>query len=547
MNLSDPRQPGVISYIRFSSPAQRKGDSQTRQLQYAGEYAAKAGLPVLEPFGDLSISGFRGRHRMKGDLARFLAMVKSGEIPRGSHLVLESLDRLTRESEMRSINLLSGIVLEGIRVVTTLDDAVYDENATSMDIMRAVLVAGRAADESRTKSKRVAHAHANSKRRAREEGRVWHKGGPSWLTPVLDADRKIIKFEADDADPKVIVVRRIFVLLDQGMGTDKVAQLFNAELVPTFKHATKWGHSAILGIAKSRTVLGEYQPMYWHGSADRSARRTPHGEPIPNYYPAIIDPALFHRVQSRIAARRTKANNGGGQKGKAFTNLIIGLGVCASCGGRMGYSAPGVPAGRTWKKASVLTCSNRVAGCDHRTRHPYAPIEAAILSSISELDLTGEAARSPAAIELDLLQARLSGVAGKLSNLADSEAVGSRTIAGKIAALEAEEDILGDQIKALTAKARESGAERPVADHQEAVRRLHAELAGLEGDSLYARRAALSQSLRGVIDRVVFDASNAPVVLMMGGKKSYRLGEKVLSVTRDGFWNGKGPPVAAVA
>jgi DNA invertase Pin-like site-specific DNA recombinase len=85
----------AYSYLRLSSDAQRKGDGERRQLEETQAYCVEKGLHLDATLRDIGVSGFSGANRERGALRRFLDMVRSGRVPRGSHLIVESLDRLS--------------------------------------------------------------------------------------------------------------------------------------------------------------------------------------------------------------------------------------------------------------------------------------------------------------------------------------------------------------------------------------------------------------------------------------------------------------------
>src|SRR5690349_15598624 len=94
----------AYSYIRFSNKEQARGDSLRRQTDPGGAatWCERNGvrLETSLTLQDKGVSGFRGKHRENPDkhaLALFLELVKRGRIPRGSYLIVENLDRLTRE------------------------------------------------------------------------------------------------------------------------------------------------------------------------------------------------------------------------------------------------------------------------------------------------------------------------------------------------------------------------------------------------------------------------------------------------------------------
>jgi DNA invertase Pin-like site-specific DNA recombinase len=86
----------AYSYLRFSTSEQAHGDSRRRQLVLAERYAAAHGLTLdgRLSFRDLGVSAFRGRNARVDALSSFLEAIELGLVPRGSTLLIESLDRL---------------------------------------------------------------------------------------------------------------------------------------------------------------------------------------------------------------------------------------------------------------------------------------------------------------------------------------------------------------------------------------------------------------------------------------------------------------------
>jgi DNA invertase Pin-like site-specific DNA recombinase len=102
----------AYSYVRFSTPEQIKGDSLRRQLAASEAYAEAHGLELDSSLSmrDLGVSAYRGANRTKGALGAFLKQVEMGAIPAGSVLLVESLDRLTREQAVDAHRLFLSII-----------------------------------------------------------------------------------------------------------------------------------------------------------------------------------------------------------------------------------------------------------------------------------------------------------------------------------------------------------------------------------------------------------------------------------------------------
>jgi Recombinase len=84
-----------------------------------------------------------------------------------------------------------------------------------------------------------------------------------------------------------------------------------------WRHRTVWHKSYVQKILSNKAVTGEFQPHL-----KREGKRLPTGDPIKQYYPAIIDETLFYRAQVSTQSRR---KIGGGRKGRGFAYLFKGL------------------------------------------------------------------------------------------------------------------------------------------------------------------------------------------------------------------------------
>ena len=69
-------KPIAISYLRFSTPEQEKGDSLRRQINAAEEWALKNGweLDNTLKFEDRGLSAHSGDHRKKGELGELIVL-----------------------------------------------------------------------------------------------------------------------------------------------------------------------------------------------------------------------------------------------------------------------------------------------------------------------------------------------------------------------------------------------------------------------------------------------------------------------------------------
>ncbi|MCX7206537.1 MAG: recombinase family protein [Proteobacteria bacterium] len=153
----------VYSYLRFSSPKQAAGTSAARQKAYAAAWAAERGLALDESLSlrDEGLSAFHGAHVKTGALGAFLRAIEAGLIAPGSVLIVEQLDRLSREQAIQAQAQFASIISAGVRVVTVADGREYSQETlreNPMDLLYALMVMIRANEESESKSKRVVAA-----------------------------------------------------------------------------------------------------------------------------------------------------------------------------------------------------------------------------------------------------------------------------------------------------------------------------------------------------------------------------------------------------
>lgn len=109
-------KPRVYSYLRFSDPKQAAGGSVDRQLEYAARWAAdnEMELDASLSLRDEGLSAYHQRHVRQGALGVFLRAVEDGQVPAGSVLIVEGLDRLSRAEPLQAQAQFAQIVNAGI-------------------------------------------------------------------------------------------------------------------------------------------------------------------------------------------------------------------------------------------------------------------------------------------------------------------------------------------------------------------------------------------------------------------------------------------------
>lgn len=348
--MSTPR-PKAFSYIRFSTPEQANGHSYQRQREAAESYCAKNGWDLVKDkdyhFFDSGRSAFKGKHLDDtGQLTRFLSFVESGEIAPGSLLIVESLDRLSRQDLPEALPRFLEILKQGINIFSATDNRLYTKDYNQTDILISIMDMSRAHSESRLKGERVSKAWRHKQNDARETKKPLGKACPYWL--------KLEDNEYVEIPGRVNVVKEIFKLATSGHGQRAIAKILNANRIAVFGSKNRndlglWGSSSTGKVLSNRAVLGEYQPT---GLVD--GKRQKIGEPVEGFYPAIISEDLFLEAQSACLTRKVSKAT----KGSANFNVWQGLAKCAMCGQPMHL----VNKGRPPKGGKYLRCYSSAKG-----------------------------------------------------------------------------------------------------------------------------------------------------------------------------------------
>jgi DNA invertase Pin-like site-specific DNA recombinase/uncharacterized protein YbjQ (UPF0145 family) len=365
--------PLCISYIRFSSERQSQGSSLERQLKLSHDYAAKHGYVIDDnhSYRDLGVSAYTGKNAKFGDLFRFLTAIKCGEIPRGSILLVESLDRLSRESVLEAFAQFQDILKEDIKVVTLTDGKEYTKeglNDNFTDLIISLSVMMRANEESKIKSKRIREGY--EKKRNNLSNKKMTANVPTWLKLIKEAN----SFEL--VPERVEVVKQIFQMSYDGQGIITIARQLNKSKFPAFRSSEGWCQSTVRKILSSRSVVGEYQPHIFRKGMKKPE---PVGDVAIDYFPAIIDKDVFYAVQARLS-------NGTHLAGRTakIQNLFGGMTKCGYCGATMDV----VTKGKFPKDIRYLVCTRarKGVGCSY-VSFKCNEVETAFLTFCKEKEL----------------------------------------------------------------------------------------------------------------------------------------------------------------
>jgi DNA invertase Pin-like site-specific DNA recombinase len=487
-------KPQAYSYLRMSTDPQLKGDSRRRQLEASRAYAEANGLELADgaELEDIGVSAFKGANVRDGALGRFLDAVKSGAVKPGSYLIVESLDRLSREQVLKAQSLFLSIIQAGICLVTLTDGRVYQAGTTDLgDLIVSLVIMSRAHEESQTKSNRIGAAWKNKRSLATAQ-KPMTKWCPAWLKLAPDRTRYV------PIPARVEIVRRIFDDAASGIGMYSITGRLNETGVPTFDSPNGWHQSYIAKILANRAVLGDFQ-----AHVRRDGKRVPDGEPVKGYYPAIIDEQLFYRAQLAKSQRRV---SGAGRKGAAFTNLFSGLARCAYCRSPILFENKGNgPKGGTY-----LICdrAKRSLGCPS-LRWRYPDFEASFLAFVEEVDVDSIVNASQAG-EKQKLEAEITALQGELAAVNDLMEKTYAVLSGggpvefvtsKLNELERRRTHLAESVRAKTTEREEQLSRESRYRHsKQEIRALVDRLQRAGDEDLFALRARVASQLKSLIE-----------------------------------------------
>ena len=344
--------PKAYAYVRWSTASQGEEgrDSHDRQTTPLQAFTEVTGVPVVETVIDKGISAFRGANARIGQLKGLLDRIESGEIEHGDYIIVESIDRLTRQKLTDSVDLIQSILKKGVRLHTVFDNKTYSYDDPSRDLETLILVgviAKRAHEESDTKSKRLKS--------------VWVKKRDTAETNVI-GKRCPYGFRFDEQSQSFIIVedeaqeiRQIFDLLKHVGVLESVKQVN--------KHSKRrWTRTAVLQLINSKSPIGVLRLQRRNENGTKAFDRY-----VPNYFPKIIDEIEF---SAAVAAMKTRLNGRNyGRRTPHHYNIFRHCIQCEEhkCGMIFNLQILGTEK----KRYAYLVCSNRaerVCECSNRIR-----------------------------------------------------------------------------------------------------------------------------------------------------------------------------------
>ncbi len=306
-----PLRPAV-SYLRFSRPEQALGDSQRRQVQKSEEYCVANGFRLIDVFFDKGVTGRTGVHRRKGQLGDLIQAAKEKRFPQGTALIIESLDRLSREEVsvalQQFLELINNHHLE-IHTIGESSKQIYTKQKLEIgSLVISIVEMSRAHGESKRKSDLIMESWKGLRLRGKATSKLDKKPmgkHPSWLD-WKDGTWVVI-------EERAAVIRYVFhdLVLGKRLGRYEVARLLaEGNALHWAKKGDRWTASGVKRIITNTALVGDLVPAK---SSDPSAQT------VTDYYPQIINRDVYDEVQRLIEARKS----GGGRPRAQHAEAIL--------------------------------------------------------------------------------------------------------------------------------------------------------------------------------------------------------------------------------
>ncbi|WP_110685930.1 recombinase family protein [Salinicola aestuarinus] len=322
-------KPKAIVYARYSSDIQKKGDSIDRQTGSVDDIAERLQVDIKEIIIDKGVSSFRGQNIRRGNFQQVWDRIEDGTLQEGDFLIVESVDRISRQEIIKTTQEIYKILEKGIRIHTTTDNRTYDikgrdAGSRSEGFLNYVglgVRAERANEESEVKSIRRKSAWKKQRQLAKQ-GVIFnrHHNTPYGYRLVELEGERHFAIQEDEADE----IREIFRLL-KSTGMSSACQIINQ------KSKRKWQPRRVASMLESQYPTGTLRTTIT--SADGKPVR---GEFIENYYPRIVDETDFQEAKIAVDKRRNdKAYQG--RKSSRNLNILSNVVKCGLCGSGMTF------------------------------------------------------------------------------------------------------------------------------------------------------------------------------------------------------------------
>lgn len=371
-------------YERLSRDDEQAGESNSIQNQkmYLEEYARQKGLRNIRHFSD---DGYSGTNFNRPGFTALLEEIEAGRV---ETLVVKDLSRFGRN--YLQVGYYTEVVFpkKGVRFIA-INNSVDSANPTDNDLTPFLNIMNEwyAKD---TSNKIKAVFKSRMQKGLRCSGSI-----PYGYKRTKDDKQQLYVDE-----PAAEVVRRIFRMACQGIGTTTIAEILTAEqvLIPSaytaktspencrnkdYADPYRWSATTVGYILDRQEYLGHTVLGKSICENFKTKQRRPATADelmiFPDTHEAIIDQDTWDIASRMRSKKKPRAANG------TYTHRLSGLVYCADCGGRMSYSSPEAKhSEKNYDSDSSFQCGNyRNKGTECVSHFVKTSVlEAAILQAI---------------------------------------------------------------------------------------------------------------------------------------------------------------------
>ena len=376
-------------YERLSRDDELQGESNSilNQKRYLEDYARQNGFKNLEHFTD---DGYSGTNFNRPGFNRMLEAVEAGRV---ETVIVKDMSRFGRNYLQVGFYTEIQFPNKGVRFIA-INNSVDSANPTDNDFTPFLNIMNEwYAKDTSNKIKAVFKSRMQQGLRC--------SGAVPYGYYRKSNDKQTLYVDEEAA----AVVRRIFKLAAEGVGTSKIADILTKDkvLLPAaysdrknpghsknirYYDPYQWNATAVAYILDRQEYLGHtvLGKTIRENFKSKKRRKATADELLffPDTHEAIIDQDTWDMAQ-RLRTRKAKSRPDG-----SGYHRLSGLIFCADCGARMGYSSPESQKGREHlDSSSSFQCGNyrnKHHGC---TSHyvKASVLEEAILAAIKMVSL----------------------------------------------------------------------------------------------------------------------------------------------------------------
>lgn len=299
-------------YSRVSSTAQVSGMGLSRQQdpKLLKKLSERFQMPFSdEVLSDKGKSAFHGDNLEKGALGIFRDAVVSGQIPKGSILVVDNLDRLSRRVTNEAMELFLSILNNGCNIYSVLGDHYIERGSPHMqtDLIRVIIEFERAHRESKVKSDRQkSNLQQQVDKYLKGEDVIISISRPHWIS--REGDKLVLNEHSK-------TFRKAIKLYLGGKGVHAICNALAGEGMTITDHLLTRGlkNPALYGMATVNNIE------------------------LPNYYPALISRDEYYQIINTMKTNQRPKGT------KEVTRFVTGNRItkCGECGYSYGVCATG--------------------------------------------------------------------------------------------------------------------------------------------------------------------------------------------------------------